>query len=81
MKNNLKKKKILNNLLLEYDNGNKDVFFCLAVNLLNVDDLNILLKESDELTSNMSLDEKSLFMKKKLISHGEKRNIELKLRE
>jgi hypothetical protein len=29
------KKRILDRLLEEYDDGRRDVFFCLAVNLLN----------------------------------------------
>lgn len=76
----LEKKRILNNLLNEYDVGHRDVFFCLAVNLLEVDDLIKVMDECDELTVNMSLDEKSSFMKEKLIECGEKRNIKLELR-
>ena len=76
----LEKKRILNKLLDEYDVGHRDVFFCLAVNLLEVDDLNSLVKETNELTLNMDLDEKTLFMKEKLIECGEKRNIKLELR-
>ena len=34
------KKRILNKLLNDYDDGHSDVFFCLAVNLLELDDLN-----------------------------------------
>lgn len=77
----MEKGKILKKLLAEYDVGHRDVFFCLAVNLLEVDDLKNVLKDCDELTSNMGFDEKSLFMKERLIDCGEKRNIELKLRK
>lgn len=77
----LEKKKILDKLLLEYDDGHREVFFCLAVNLLDVDDLNNLLEECDKSTINFELDEKSLIMKEKLIDCGEKRGIELKLRK
>ena len=77
----LKKKKILNKFLSDDDAGHRDVFFALAVNLLELDDLNNVLKECDESTINMNLDEKSLFIKEKLIHCGEKRNIELKLRK
>lgn len=76
----LEKKRILKKILDEYDVGHRDIFFCLAVNLLEVDDLNSLVKETNELTLNMDLDEKSLFMKEKLIECGEKRNIKLELR-
>ena len=74
------KKEILNKLLAEYDTGRRDVFFCLAVNLLELNDLEIILKEADEQTVNMNLNDKSDFMKKALNECGEKRNIELKLR-
>ena len=33
------KKGILDRFLNEYDNGRRDVFFCLAVNLMDADDL------------------------------------------
>ena len=77
----LEKKKILNKFLSDYDAGHRDVFFALAVNLLELDDLKKVLKECDESTINMDLDEKSQFIKEKLIHCGEKRNIELKLRK
>lgn len=77
----LEKKKILNKFLSDYDAGHRDVFFALAVNLLELDDLKKVLKECDESTINMNLDEKSQFIKEKLIHCGEKRNIELKLRK
>lgn len=47
--------------------------------MLELDDLKKVLKECDESTINMNLDEKSQFIKEKLIHCGEKRNIELKL--
>lgn len=79
-KEQMLKKEILNRLLAEYDTGRRDVFFCLAVNLLELDDLEIILKEADEQTVNMNLNDKSDFMKKALNECGERRNIELKLR-
>ncbi|WP_458453996.1 DUF3795 domain-containing protein [Methanobrevibacter sp.] len=74
------KKGILDKLLKEYDNSNMDVFFCLAVNLMEVDDLKRILDEADGLTKNMNLDEKSSFMKDSLNECAQKRNITLKLR-
>mgnify|MGYP003299838291 FL=1 len=79
-KEQMLKKEILNRLLAEYDTGRREVFFCLAVNLLELDDLEIILKEADEQTVNMNLNDKSDFMKKALNECGERRNIELKLR-
>lgn len=74
------KKGILDRLLKEYDKGNMDVFFCLAVNLMEVDDLKEVLDEASELTENMNLAEKSSFMKDALNECAKKRNIILKLR-
>ena len=37
------KKRILERLLTEYNDGTKDVFFCLAVNMLALDDLTAFL--------------------------------------
>lgn len=79
-KEQIQKKKILNTLLIEYDIGNRDVFLCLAVNLLELDDLQNVLKEADESTKDMDLKEKSDFMKNALIECSKKRNTELKLR-
>lgn len=56
-------------------------FFCLAVNLLEVDDLNAVLNQSDELTEGMDLFDKSDSMKGLLNDIAEKRNIVLKLRK
>ncbi|MCI5736582.1 MAG: hypothetical protein MR277_01045 [Methanobrevibacter ruminantium] len=56
-------------------------FFCLAVNLLEVDDLNAVLNQSDELTEGMDLSDKSDSMKGLLNDIAEKRNIVLKLRK
>ena len=70
----LEKKRILNKLLDEYDVGHRDVFFCLAVNLLEVDDLIKVMDECDGITVNMNLDEKSSFMKEKLIECGKKKH-------
>lgn len=76
----LAKKEILDKLLREYDNGRRDVFFCLAVNLLDLEDLKIILEKADESSGKMGLDEKSDYMKSLLVECGQKRNIELILR-
>lgn len=74
------KKGILDRLLNEYDNGHRDVFLCLAVNLMEVDDLKKVLDEADKSTRDMNLAEKSDFMKDALNECAEMRNISLKLR-
>ncbi|MBE6495669.1 MAG: DUF3795 domain-containing protein [Methanobrevibacter thaueri] len=76
----LAKKEILDCLLREYDNGRRDVFFCMTVNLLDLEDLKIIIEKADGSTAEMELDDKSDYMKSLLIECGQKRNIELKLR-
>ena len=51
----LEKKKILDRLLEEYDNGQKDVFFCLAVNMLEVADLKDVLEQAEKAVGDMDL--------------------------
>ncbi len=79
-KEQIQKKEILNILLSEYDIGHRDVFLCLAVNLLELDDLKAVLKEANESTKGMDLNVKSDYMKDALNGCAKKRNIELKLR-
>ena len=79
-KEQIEKKTILNKLLKDYDDGHRDVFFCLAVNLLEVNDLKTALNQGDELTKDMDLSRKSDLMKDLLNDIAEKRNIVLKLR-
>lgn len=61
------KKQILDRFLEEYDNGHRDVFFCLAVNLMDIGDLNSILMDADEKTKYLNLNDKSDFIKQKLI--------------
>lgn len=79
-KEQIQKKEILNILLSEYDIGHRDVFLCLAVNLLELDDLKEVLKEANESTKGMDLNVKSDYMKDALNGCAKKRNIGLKLR-
>ena len=72
---------ILKKILDEYDNGRRDVFFCLAVNLMEIEDLNSVINEADDLAENMDLNEKSDLMKQMLIDCASKRGISLKLRK
>ena len=74
------KKRILNRLLSEYDDGRKDVFFCLAVNLMELDDLYSILAEADSVTIEMPLSEKAAIMKQMLSAAAKKKNITLELR-
>lgn len=75
----LEKKEILNQILKRYDIGKRYIFFCLAVNLLEVDDLKQILKDCDESTKEMDLKQRSDYLKHELDELGKKRNIILKL--
>lgn len=74
------KKALLDRLLSEYDDGRKDVFFCLAANLMEIDDLRAVLEEADSSTKEMPLREKAEYIKQKLIESAEKKDITLRLR-
>ncbi|MBR6024786.1 MAG: DUF3795 domain-containing protein [Methanobrevibacter sp.] len=78
-KEQLEKKEMLNHLLNRYTIADRHIFFCLAVNLLEVDDLKQILKKSDESTKDMDLKQKSDYIKHELDELGKKRNIILKL--
>ncbi|WP_458455130.1 DUF3795 domain-containing protein [Methanobrevibacter sp.] len=39
------KRKVLDRILKEYDDGSNDVYFCMVVNLLELDDLKSILKQ------------------------------------
>ena len=53
------KMKILNHLLDRYDDGGKNAFFCPAVNMIKVGDLQKILVQLDEQCANMPLSEKA----------------------
>ena len=73
------KKKILDRLLEEYDNGQKDVFFCLAVNMLEIADLKDVLEQAEKTAGDMNPSDKAEFMEQQLHLCAEKRNIVLEL--
>lgn len=74
------KKRILNRLLSEYDDGRMDVFFCLVVNLMELDDLTVVIEQADSSIKEMPLLEKAELMKRILIAAAEKKNVTLVLR-
>lgn len=73
------KKKILDRLLKEYDDGQKDVFFCLAVNMLEIADLKDALEQAEKATETMNQPEKAAYMERQLHSCADKRNLVLEL--
>jgi hypothetical protein len=80
-KEQLAKIEILNEFLQNYDNGHRDVFFCLAVNLMEIDDLRQVLVHLDDSTKGFNSSEKSDFAKQLLVGSAKKKNITLKLRK
>lgn len=73
------KKRILDRFLEEYDDGQKDVFLCLAVNMLEVADLKDVLEQAEKTVGDMDLKDKAEFMERQLHASAEKRNIVLEL--
>ncbi len=74
------KKALLTRMLEEYDDGHHDVFFCLAANLLDVDDLESVIRQADENCVRMNQIEKANWMVCHLQNCADKRHIPLVLR-
>lgn len=73
------KKKILDRLLEGYDDGQRDIFFCLAVNMLEVVDLKDVLEQAEKAVKNMPLPEKAEYMERLLHTCAEKNDLVLGL--
>ena len=76
-----KKKVLLNHLLNTYNDGRKKTLFCIAVNLLDLNDLEYIISELDENTSHLTLKEKSTHAANLLQEAAKKETITLKLRK
>lgn len=76
------KVRILHKLLENYNPGNdKELFFCTAINLLPLDGLIKISDNLDEDTEDMTLDEKYVYVKEKLLGYAKNMNIKIELRE
>lgn len=75
-----RKKVLLNHLLNIYNDGRRKTLFCLAVNLLETEDLENTISELDETTSSLTLKEKSARAASLLQDAARRKNIVLKLR-
>ncbi len=71
---------VLHQLLEEYDDGSKDVFFCLAVNMLPLIELRKLMKEAAAETAGKKKEEKTAYVERKLTDCAGELGIELELR-
>ena len=71
----VEKRNILARLLAEYNDGRKKTLFCLAVNLLPLEDLRTVFADGD---MDLSIKDRAKLMEKRL---KEKSSVELKLRK
>lgn len=76
-----RKKVLLNHLLNTYNDGRKKTLFCVAVNLLELNDLENIINELDKYTSNLSLKEKATYAANLFQKTATNKNITLKLRK
>ncbi len=74
------KKELLTRFLKDYDDGTKDVFFCLAVNMLEVEDLQNTLSLVDSQSHGLSIHDKAEQLEKQLQKCAAVRHIPLVLR-
>ena len=73
---------ILEELLRNYNDGRRKGLFCIAVNLLDLADINSIMKQLDnEVDSQASLKEKSAAAVRLFQAASDKKGIELKLRK
>lgn len=75
-----RKKVLLNHLLNAYNDGRKKTFFCVAVNLLELDDLKHIIQVLDENTLHLSLKENAAYAAKLFQEAAAAKNVTLKLR-
>jgi hypothetical protein len=72
---------ILKKLLAKYNDGQKKSFYCLAVNLLDLQDIKIIMKKIDDVEPDLPLKEKTATVTRFFNEMAEKRGISLKLRK
>ncbi len=74
------KKEILTRFLEEYDDGTREVFFCLAVNMLEAEDLQDILSRMDSQCITLSVHDKAEQLERQLRDRAAFRHIPLELR-
>lgn len=75
------KVKLLETLLTEYDSGREKTLFCLAVNLLCIEDIKKVLDEGRRLALDVPIKEKAKYVSNKLREIASETGMELKLRK
>lgn len=76
-----RKKVLLNHLLNTYNDGRKKTLFCVAVNLLELDDLENIINELDATTSALPRKERAAYAGRLLQETADKKGVVLKLRK
>lgn len=76
-----KKAEILNDLLNRYNDGRKKTLFCLAVNLLELEDLEKAVERADSETQTLPLKEKAAFIAALFQEAAAAKGLELRLRK
>lgn len=75
------KRNILDRLLAGYNDGRKKTLFCLAVNLLELDNLRTILENVDRETAGLTVKEKAAYVVDLLEKCADKSGIALRLRK
>lgn len=76
-----RKQVLLNHLLNTYNDGRKKTLFCIAVNLLELDDLENIINELDATTSALPRKERAAYAGRLLQETADKKGVMLKLRK
>ncbi len=71
---------ILRRMLDEFDEGGHDVFFCLAANMLEVDDLNRAVTQAQATATDVSSPKRAALLEGELRRVAEERGVPLELR-
>lgn len=76
-----KKAALLKRLLAEYNDGRRKTLFCLAVNLLELDELTAMIEEADAETETLPIKEKAAYLAALFQKCADQKGIVLKLRK
>lgn len=79
----IEKARLLDTLLSKYNSGREKTLYCLAVNLLALDEISSVLAmaEADVKLREQSIKEKAAYVRARLLALAEEKNIVLKLRK
>lgn len=75
----IEKIKILNRLLDQYNDGRRKTLFCIAVNLLELDELHTIIEQADSKTQGMPIKEKAAYIASLFELCAAEKGIKLKL--